>query len=198
MSATLFFCGSLNAEIINWVPYSRGDIEFGISTSSGDSPWSLETGYNYGWWFDNEHAMGQTFTVSNDSQLESITTRLSRRSNTTGRFEIGLWEFDGTNTTNKIAYYIGDASDLSVGLTDAPQYTYDLSAFNQGLYSSELYILTFQGIEGSNDVFWLHGKDYSDGAAYRDISTVPVPATIWLLGSGLMVFVSIRKKGTVL
>lgn len=59
---------------------------------------------------------------------------------------------------------------------------------------SEVY--TFEGVEpGDGPVWTLYDEvDYYGQASLTAISTVPIPAAVWLLGSGLIGLVGFRRK----
>ncbi|MCG3132939.1 MAG: hypothetical protein HMLKMBBP_00025 [Planctomycetes bacterium] len=184
-----------------WNPNAGEDLEFGItSTVLGEqenAPWAFEGGYNGAYWFDRETALGQTFTVPSDRELESISVRISAGNGTTGTFEVAVHEFDPltSDTTLLVASATGDASDYGYDLSSVPVSAFDVSAAGATLHAGTTYMLAFRGTESSAGNFFVQAavNIYADGSVHLGQWIPPGPD---LTGSWTVKRSGARTSGT--
>lgn len=175
--------GWAEAGFQNWEPSVGGDLEFGItslvSAVEEDAPWVFEGGYNGANWFDKDNTLGQTFTVSSDRLLQSVTTRVNAWNNAVGQFEMAIYEFDQSSksTTNRLAFVTGDADSYRYDLLSVPMSTFDMSSFNVTLTAGQPYMLTFRGMESSVGTFSVQSASniYGGGIIYHGTYTEIAP-----------------------
>jgi len=167
----------------NWEPNVGGELEFGItslvSAIEENAPWVFEGGYNGAMWFNKDSTIGQTFTVTSDRLLQSVSTRINAWNDAVGQFEIAIYEFDqaSQSTTNRLAFVNGDADSYRYALSSVPVSTFDMSGFNANLAAGQTYMLTFRGKESSAGTFSVQGSTniYNEGSAYQGTYTASGP-----------------------
>ena len=122
-----------------------------------------------------------SFEAINEPTLEITSATLSVKSNANGSwFSDGLWTLD-----NQFPYL------TYVGQLDGGVDVFELSS---NLFDEVLAGITFKAIfdKLKEDVFW--ASLTVDGTYCPPVSEVPVPAALWLFGSGLMGFTAMRRR----
>lgn len=135
---------------------------------------------HWGTWWDSSVAY-MDFDAINEPTLKITSATLSVKSNANGSwFSDGLWTLD-----NHFPYltYIGQ---LDGGV--------DVFELSSNLFDEVLAGISFKAIfdKVKEDVFW--AKLTVDGTYCPPVSEVPVPAALWLFGSGLMGFTAMRRR----
>jgi len=110
------------------------------------------------------------------------------------------WDFDGTGAAEKALEAVNSALNGSAALTVGD----DSSFYNIGY---DLVPTTMKNIQTKEGVYidttpftgWAKGQDgqnhpYELTVTYADFQVVPVPAAVWLLGSGLIGLLGLRRR----